>query len=174
MRLETERLILRDLSPEDYPALRGMMDAETMWAYGHEFTDAEVAAWLARQIERRRIWGFSLCAVLLKSTGELIGQCGLTVQDCLDMRVPEIGYVFSRRHWGRGYAAEAAAAVRDYAFVSLGLGEVYALVRDINYPSRRVAERLGMRPAAIFMKRYRGMNMPHIAYCVKNIDSTAD
>lgn len=164
MRLETERLILRDLVPEDFGALRRIMDPDTMWAYGHAFTDADVAAWLSRQIERREIWGFSLCAVELRETGELIGQCGLTVQDLFDMRVPEIGYVFSRERWHHGYATEAAMAVRDRAFGELGLGEVYAMVRDVNHASRRVALRLGMRPAAVFMKRYRGMDMPHIAY----------
>ena len=115
MHLETERLILRDLAPEDYNALRRIMDVDTMWAYGHAFSDRDVADWLARQISRREIWSFSLCAVELKATGEVIGQCGLTVQDCLDGHVPEIGYVFSRENWHHGYATEAAAAVRRRA-----------------------------------------------------------
>lgn len=48
MHLETERLILRDLAPEDYDALRRIMDVDTMWAYGHAFSDRDVAGWLAR------------------------------------------------------------------------------------------------------------------------------
>ena len=120
MRIETERLVLRDLEPGDYDALRSMMDADTMWAYAHAFSDGEVAEWLEKQILRRRIWGFSLCAVELKETGEVIGQCGVTVQDCLGAHVPEIGYVFRRDHWHHGYATEAALACRDYAFETLG------------------------------------------------------
>ena len=164
MHLETERLILRDLAPGDYDALRRIMDADTMWAYGHAFSDRDVADWLARQISRREIWGFSLCAVELKATGEVIGQCGLTVQDCLDGHVPEVGYVFSREHWHHGYATEAAAAVRDWALGELGVSEVYAIIRDVNQASRRVALRLGMRPCGVMMKHYRGMDMPHIVY----------
>lgn len=164
MKLETERLILRDLAPGDYDALRRIMDADTMWAYGHAFSDREVADWLARQISRHEVWGFSLCAVELRATGEVIGQCGLTVQDCLDGHVPEIGYVFSREYWNHGYATEAALAVRDWAFTSLGVNEVYAIIRDVNYASRRVAARLGMRPAGVMMKHYHGMDMPHIIY----------
>ena len=113
MRLETERLLLRDLEPSDYGALRDMMDADTMWAYGHCFSDRDVADWLERQLERRRVWGFSLCAVELKDGGEVIGQCGITVQDCLGRHVPEIGYVFRRDRWHHGFATEAAAACRD-------------------------------------------------------------
>ena len=56
MRIETERLVLRDLEPGDYDALCSMMDADTMWAYAHAFSDGEVAEWLERQILRRRIW----------------------------------------------------------------------------------------------------------------------
>ncbi len=166
MRMETERLVLRDLTAGDFDALRRIMDADTMWAYGHEFTDRDVADWLARQLERRRVWGFALCAVELKATGEVIGQCGLTVQPCFDKYVPEVGYVFSRVHWNHGYATEAAAAVRDWAFENLPVGEVYAIIRDVNRASRRVAGRLGMSPRGVMMKHYRGMDMPYIVYSI--------
>lgn len=171
MRLETERLLLRDLEPSDYGALRDMMDADTMWAYGHCFSDRDVADWLERQLERRRVWGFSLCAVELKDGGEVIGQCGITVQDCLGRHVPEIGYVFRRDRWHHGFATEAAAACRDYAFAELGFGKVYSIIRDINHASRRVAERLGMTARGVFVKHYRGIDMPHIAYCVEKTGS---
>lgn len=145
MRIETERLVLRDLEPRDYDALRSMMDADTMWAYAHAFSDGEVAEWLEKQILRRRIWGFSLCAVELKETGEVIGQCGVTVQDCLGAHVPEIGYVFRRDRWHHGYATEAALACRDYAFETLGFNEVFSIIRDVNHASRRDDEALPRR-----------------------------
>ena len=110
MKIETERLVLRGFTPEDYPALRAMMDADTMWAYGHRFSDMDVADWLSRQINRMETWGFSLCAVELKDSGAMVGQCGITVQDCLGAHVPEVGYVFGREYWHHGYATEAAAA----------------------------------------------------------------
>ena len=167
MRLETERLVLRDLTAGDYAALRRMMDDDTMWAYGHAFTGRDVAGWLARQIGRREIWGFGLCAVELKGTGEFIGQCGITVQDCLGTHVPEVGYVFSREHWHHGYATEAAVACRDYAFDTLGVNEVFAIIRDVNLASRRVAGRIGMTPRGACMKHYRGMDMLHVVYSVR-------
>lgn len=167
MRIETERLVLRDLQPEDFGALRRIMDDDTMWAYGHSFSDRDVANWLARQISRREIWGYALCAAELRATGEVIGQCGITAQDCLGGHVPEVGYVFSREHWHHGYATEAALACRDYAFETLGVNEVFAIIRDVNAASRRVAERLGMAPRGVLMKHYRGMDMLHIAYSVR-------
>lgn len=164
MQLETERLVLRDLTLNDYGALRRIMDTDTMWAYGHAFSDRDVAEWLAKQMDRRETWGFSLCAVEIKATGEMIGQCGLTVQPCLGGYVPEVGYVFSRECWNHGYATEAALAIRNWAFDTLGVGAVYAMIRDINYASRRVAVRLGMTPCGATVKHYRGMDMLHIVY----------
>ena len=85
--------------------------------------------------------------------------------------MPEIGYVFRRDRWHHGFATEAAAACRDYAFAELGFGEVYSIIRDINHASRRVAERLGMTARGVFVKHYRGIDMPHIAYCVEKTGS---
>ena len=80
MILETERLYLRELRREDRTALCGMLqDAEVMYAYEHAFSDEEVDQWLARQLERYERDGFGLWAVIEKKSGELIGQCGLTL-----------------------------------------------------------------------------------------------
>ncbi|MEN6636278.1 MAG: GNAT family N-acetyltransferase [Clostridiaceae bacterium] len=77
MILETERLLLREMTQEDYPALAAVLqDREAMFAYEHAFSDAETQAWLDRMLERYRTDGFGLWAVLLKATGEMIGQCG--------------------------------------------------------------------------------------------------
>ena len=79
--LETERLVLRTLCKEDQASLNKMLqDAEVMYAYAHAFSDEEAREWLDRQLERYRQYGFGLWAVILKETGEFIGQCGLTMQ----------------------------------------------------------------------------------------------
>lgn len=95
--LETERLRLRELVPEDYGALCLMLrDAETMYAWEHAFSEAEAREWLQRQFDRYAEYGFGLWAVILKETGELIGQCGLTMQDGGNFgRVLEVGYIFT-------------------------------------------------------------------------------
>ena len=58
----------------------------------------------------------------------------------------EIGYLLKRRFWHRGYAVRAAAACRDFAFTSLEAPRVVSIIRDTNEASKRVAERIGLRP----------------------------
>ena len=81
MILETERLILRKMDQNDYDALHKILaDEETMYAYEGAFSDEEVQNWLDRQLERYVRDGHGLWAVVLKENGEMIGQCGLTIQ----------------------------------------------------------------------------------------------
>ena len=167
MMLETERLILRELQPSDYDALcRIMQDEQTMTAYEGAFSDEEVQAWLDRQLERYRKWGYGLWAVVLKETGAMIGQCGLTMQPWKGQEVLEIGYLFERRYWHRGYATEAARACKDYAFDILNAKEVCSIIRDTNTASQNVALRNGMQRADSWVKHYRGVDMPHGRYVV--------
>ncbi|MCI8525769.1 MAG: GNAT family N-acetyltransferase [Oscillospiraceae bacterium] len=168
--LETARLALRRLTPADEAALRAILqDAETMYAYEGAFSDAEVQEWLERQLRRYETWGFGLWAVILRETGALIGQCGLTMQPWKDGEVLEVGYLFRRDCWRRGYAAEAARACRDYAFEVLGAQEVCAIIRDTNLPSQRVAVRCGMLPRDRWVKHYRGVEMPHIRFVIRQL-----
>ena len=166
--LETERLCLREMAPDDFPALcRILQDAETMTAYEGPFSDAEVKEWLDRQIARYRKWGFGLWGVILKETGGLIGQCGLTMQPWKDQEVLEIGYLFCRAFWHNGYATEAAVACKQYAFDLLGSREVCSIIRDTNTPSQNVAIRNGMTVRDHWVKHYRGVDMPHDRYVVE-------
>lgn len=80
------------------------------------FTDEEVADWLTNQINRQKDKGLGLNAVLLKETGEMIGQCGLIWQNWKEQTLLEIGYLFQKAYWHKGYAAEAATACKEYAF----------------------------------------------------------
>lgn len=168
MILETERLVLRKMNQGDFDALcRILQDEEAMYAYEGAFSDGEVQEWLDRQIGRYENDGFGLWAVLLKENGRVIGQCGLTMQDCGERRVPEVGYLFERAYWHRGYALEAAAACRDYAFRELGADEVFSIIRDNNIPSQKVARRNGMEYRETIIKHYRGVVMPHLVFSVK-------
>ena len=82
MIFETERLFARKLTKDDFGSLcRILQDPEVMYAYEHAFSDAEVNSWLERQLKRYVTDGFGLWAVILKETGSMIGQCGLTMQD---------------------------------------------------------------------------------------------
>lgn len=166
--LETERLVLRTMDQSDVPALcRTLQDEKAMVAYEHAFSDAEVHQWLDRQLQRYQDDGFGLWAVLLKETGEWIGQCGITMQDCGGKWVKEVGYLFERAYWHHGYATEAAVACRDYAFEQLGADEVYSIIRDTNTASQNVAKRNGMTVRGQFVKHYYNVDMPHLIYSIR-------
>ncbi|MDE7247140.1 MAG: GNAT family N-acetyltransferase, partial [Lachnospiraceae bacterium] len=147
-----------------------MQDEETMYAYEGAFSDEETKEWLDRQLSRYRKWGFGLWAVILKETGEMIGQCGLTMQPWKDEEVLEIGYLFRRQYWHQGYAAEAAAACKKYAFETLRRKEVCSIIRDTNTASQNVALRNGMAVVDHWVKHYRGVDMPMISIWLHWID----
>ena len=172
MILETERLYLREMNQDDYGSLcRILQDEEAMYAYEGAFSDEEVQEWLDRQTARYQRWGFGLWAVILRETGALIGQCGLTIQPWKGREVLEIGYLFNRAYWGRGYATEAARACKRYAFARLGAAEVCSIIREGNTASQRVALRNGMTRADRWTKRYRGVDMPHDRYVARRVEN---
>jgi RimJ/RimL family protein N-acetyltransferase len=155
------------MTEDDLPALRAILqDPQTMAAYEGAFDEAMVQAWSARMQARYRDDGFGLWAVVLRESGEMIGQCGLTRQHILDHDVMEVGYLFNRAHWHRGYAVEAATGCRDHGFRTLGAERIWAQVRDTNIASMNVAIRLGMTVRGRFVKHYRGVDMPHLAFAI--------
>lgn len=169
MVLETERLYLREMTQDDYPALcKIMQDAEVMYAYEHPFDDAEVQAWMEKQFARYKQYGFGLWAVVLKESGEMIGQCGLTMQEVSgqDRQVLEIGYLFQKAFWHCGYAIESAKACKKYAFEVLKAKEVFSIIRDTNIASQKVAQRNGMTVRGKFIKHYFNMDIPHLLFSV--------
>ena len=103
MVLETERLILREMGQSDFGDLAGILqDPEVVYAYEHHFTDQDVQEWLDRQIKRYETDGFGLWALILKTTGEMVGQAGLTMQPCRGEEVLEIGYLLKKKYWHHG------------------------------------------------------------------------
>ena len=171
MILETKRLYLREMTQSDFPALcKILQDAEVMYAYEHAFSDEEAQSWLLNQQRRYETYGFGLWAVILKETGEMIGQCGLTMQDYNDGQVLEVGYLFQKKFWHRGYATEAAIACKVYAFETLGADEVYSIIRDTNIASQNVAKRNGMSVKDMFVKHYYNTDMPHLVFSVRRED----
>jgi len=152
----------------DFPLLRRhLQDEEVMYAYEHAFSDDEVREGIDKQLQRYEQYGFGIWAVILKENGELIGQCGLSMQPCEDREVLEIGYIFQKEYWRKGYATEAAVACREYAFDTLGEDEVFSIIRDTNIASQNVAKRNGMSVCGTFVKHYYGIDMPHYIFSVK-------
>ena len=167
--IETKRLILREMSQTDFTDLcKILQDDEVMYAYEGAFTLEETQRWLDNQIRRYKEDGFGLWAVLLKESGIMIGQCGLSMQDYKENKILEIGYLFQKEHWHQGYASEAAIACKEYAFDKLNAKEVYSIIRDTNIASQNVAIRNGMTCVDQFVKHYRGLDMPHLLFSVKS------
>jgi len=99
------------MDPDDLQALfRVLGDPETMQHYPTAFDGQHVRDWIERNMNRYRKDGFGLWAVCLKETDELIGDCGLTLQNIHGEILPEIGYHIRRDCQRRGYAREAALA----------------------------------------------------------------
>ena len=168
MIIETNRLSLREMRQIDYPALcKILQDPDVMYAYEGAFNENEVQEWLDKQINRYKEFGFGLWAVIQSETGEMIGQCGLTMQHYTNSQVLEVGYLFQKEFWHYGYATEAAIACRDYAFDKLNVEEVFSIIRDTNIASQNVAKRIGMTIKDRFIKHYRGIDMPHYLFSVK-------
>lgn len=143
--LETPRLRLRKFTLEDSTALaRVLSDPETMRYYPAPIDFAGVEQWIERNCRRYQDDGVGLWAMEVMSNSELIGDCGIIVQQVEGERLYEIGYHLRRDLWHQGLATEAAIACRDWAFAHLKTERVISLIRPDNLPSQRVAERNGM------------------------------
>jgi ribosomal-protein-alanine N-acetyltransferase len=142
IRLETARLLLREMRADDADALLAVLgDPVVMEAFAAPpFGHAEMERWIARNLEHQRAHGYGLFTVVHRASGLVIGDCGLEQMDV----GAELGYDLRADHWGQGYATEAASAVRDLAFGALALPRIVSLVRVGNVSSRRVAEKVGM------------------------------
>jgi hypothetical protein len=145
--LTTERLLLRHFHILDSgPMFHVFGDAEVMRFSDGVQTKEWVQAWLCTCLERYyQTWGFGPYAVVERSSREVIGYCGLFFfPDVGGRSEVEIGYRLRRSAWGQGYATEAARAVRDFAFGTLGRKRLIAMIDPANVASIRVAEKIGM------------------------------
>lgn len=146
MVIETERLLLREMTRDDVQALYQVLaDSDIMQHYSYTFDRDRVRDWIERNIERYRTFGFGLWAVCLKETGELIGDCGLTMQLINGQIKPEIGYHIRADKQRNGFAKEAAIAVRDWAFHHTPFNIVYSYMKHTNEPSYKTAIAYGCK-----------------------------
>jgi ribosomal-protein-alanine N-acetyltransferase len=143
---ETDRVILRRFTMADLdPVAAIMADPEvTRFFPGGPRTREQTGARLADFLRDYDRVGFSKWAVVLRSSGELIGRCGPAIQSVEGVDEAEIGYDLAKHHWGRGLATEAAAAATEHCFAVLGMTRVISIIDPNNVPSLRVAQRLGM------------------------------
>lgn len=152
MQLETERLYLRELTTDDFTALYDVLaDSDIMEHYPYTFDDNRVMNWITKNIERYRIFGFGLWAVVLKETGEMIGDCGITMQNINGSIKPEIGYHIKKNYQRQGYAKEAAQKCRDWTFENTPFNTIYSYMKETNVASCATAMANGMHKVDEFI-----------------------
>lgn len=140
MIIETKRLFLREMNANDFDALYAVLaDSDIMQHYPYTFDEQRVRGWIDRNIERYKIFGFGLWAVCIKETGEMIGDCGITMQNIGGVIKPEIGYHIRHDQQRKGFAKEAATAVRDWTFSNTPFNIIYSYMKSTNIPSAKTA-----------------------------------
>ena len=158
MVMETERLLLREMTDDDFQALyKVLADSDIMQHYPYTFDEVRVRNWIERNIERYRVFGFGLWAVCLKETDEMIGDCGLTMQLIKGEIKPEIGYHIRADKQRKGYAKEAAIAVRDWTFNNTPFNIVYSYMKHTNEASAQTAMSYGCKQVDDFFDEVNGI-----------------
>ena len=148
MKLETERLILRDFVNEDWQRVLEYQ-SDPLYLRYYEWTERtpeavqEFVGWFLDHQKENPRTKFQL-AVTLKSEGLLIGNCGIRM-DLPNANQADIGYELDPRYWNHGYATEAAHAIVDFGFRRFGLHRVWSWCAADNIGSTHVLEKLGMR-----------------------------
>jgi RimJ/RimL family protein N-acetyltransferase len=166
--LETPRLLLRTLEPDDLDFVALMLaDPMVMRFYPRRYDRDEAVMWIDRQQARYARDGHGLWLAEERTSGEPVGQVGLVMQSVDGEELPEIGYLLHHRWWKRGLATEAACAVRDWAFGERGYPRLISLIRPVNSPSRRVAERVGM----VRWKETVHAGLPHDVFSITRPDA---
>jgi len=146
--LETERLTLRPFEMADAPFLHEMnSDGEVLKYTGDTASksNADAAIYITDYISnpegQHLKYNMGRLAVIDKSSHEFIGFCGIKTHEA--SQITDIGYRFMKRHWGKGYATEACAAVLEFAFKNHQKQQIIAHVHEYNTGSQSVAEKLG-------------------------------
>jgi [ribosomal protein S5]-alanine N-acetyltransferase len=144
--LETPRLILRPITPADWPAIYQYMSDPivTCWLPEGRLDEAQAQAFAQKNARRHA----RAVAVIDRESGKLIGH--MPFHPWFGRATHEIGWVIGSAHQGRGYATEAAHALMDFAFGALGCHRLVATCQPENIASWRVMEKLGMRREAHF------------------------
>lgn len=146
--LETTRLTTRFLSESDIPLwCEYFADPENcrfLPLADIPSLEEKAAIMVNYALTRYKNNTLGLQALITKDTGELIGMCGLLVQEINGKKEIEVGYHLLKRFWGKGYATEAAQIFRDYGFHNSDAAAIISIIDPLNEPSKKVARRNGM------------------------------
>lgn len=164
--IETDRLILREITQDDFDDLLEIWgDAETLQFFPKTLNQQEMTEWINRNLKRYESYGHGLWAVILKHDLTFVGDCGLIIQEVDGVEELEVGYHFNKKHWGQGFASEAARGCMEYAFNRLSRSRLISMIRPENLPSRQVAQRNGLKiEKELFWRGFQ-----HYVYAIERI-----
>lgn len=146
MILETPRLVIRRLSSSDVKSLKPILgDSEVMkYSLKGALNEEGIKEYIDKILSHYDRHGYGLWGIVQKGTDELIGIAGLIYQILEDSPFTELAYRLARKHWGKGFATEAAKAILEYAFNTLNIDRLISIIEPGNAASVKVAIRVGM------------------------------
>lgn len=144
--LETDRLILRELTLDDVDRMNQILsDPITMQFWPKPFDREASERWVKRSIDAYRTLGFGRYAIVLKSTGQVIGDCGYMQVEVNGNQENDLGYILDKKFWSQGFATEAAKACLSFGLKELKMKRIVASMETKNLASKAVAEKIGLR-----------------------------
>jgi ribosomal-protein-alanine N-acetyltransferase len=147
-----------------------LADPLVMRFYPKCYARHEAESWIRRQLARYGRDGHALWLVEDRLSRIPIGQVGLLTQRVEGADEAEIGYLIHRPFWRQGFASEAAAASRDYAFGTLRKSRLISLIRPLNLPSQAVARKIGMCPERTAVHG----GLEHIVFVMRRAEARAE
>ncbi len=162
--LETQRLQIRYLTPEDAPSLIPILSDKDVMTYSitGPLTPEEINNYLHKKLLKSyKDYGWGRYALIKKDDKALIGYCGLGMQSLGDgKKYIDLGYKIAKKYWGSGYATEAACAIRDYACDVLKMPELVLITAASHSASINVAQKTGFQ----FWKEETFHSYPAVVY----------
>ena len=167
MIIETQRLILRELTQDDFDDLYSLISNPiTMSHYEKPYDLDGCRRWLDWCINSYKKNGFGLWAMILKENNQFIGDCGLSIQNIDGVLLPEVGYHIKHEYWRNGYGKEAGKAVVNWAFKNTKYESLYSYMTKDNIASYSTAISLGMKK----IKEYKSGNEELLVYKINKKD----
>ena len=162
--IKTERLLLKMMHEDDFEKIfRIFSDKNVLKAFNlKSFSKDQMKEWINRNLNHQKKYGYGLFSVYLKSNNELIGDCGLEHTEFEGKTCVEIGYDFLSKYWNKGYATEAASAIKEFAINNSKINSksLCSFIRSNNIASKRVSEKIGM----IKLKEYVKYDIDYYLY----------
>ena len=163
--LKKERFILRYLTQEDFEVLKEILqDKDVMYAWEYEFSDNDVQNWIDKNLELYKKYNLGYFLMVENISGKILGQAALMPEIIDQHKYYEIGYILKKEYWHKGFATEAAKALKNYAFNNLNLNEIIFEIRPNNISSRKIAENLNAKITGKFIKNVSNKKMLHLIY----------